>query len=158
MKTLSILFAGVVLGYAVSSYTHKDPAPVPCHCDPCPKIASPPPSPPTAMASVPEAKTINPAEPSTATAQPPVRQLTITGELIAEMEDQWEDLPDQIRLARESGGWRVAFIEDDSVFIRAGFRQDDLITQNAVDALRTNTGDQNIAERFSRILEHVSTR
>lgn len=85
------------------------------------------------------------------------RQMTVSNQIIEQLERDWNDLPQQVRLVREEEGWRVTNLQKASSFARLGFVEGDLITKEAFDALnRMGPIDQDLARRFSRILNRVT--
>jgi hypothetical protein len=85
------------------------------------------------------------------------RLITLTSHTIAEMENNWHDLGQDIHLAREADGWRITELGNNSLFAKAGFAKGDLITEKAIAMLRdTEQGQDNLPERFQQILRSVT--
>lgn len=84
--------------------------------------------------------------------------ISISDELISDLEEQWNDLPNQVRLQREARGYRVIFLQKGSSFSRTGLRQGDLITRESLEELLSSeNGDQELTARVVRIFGHVSS-
>lgn len=83
-------------------------------------------------------------------------ELIITEELVHQLEKNWYDLPRQARLQIENGGWRVSFVEDNSLFAKTGLQSGDFISRQAIQNLTfENSQDANLPNRVMRILTHI---
>lgn len=83
-------------------------------------------------------------------------ELTISEELVRELEKNWYELRNQVQLANEKDGWRVQFVDPNSLFSRTGLQAGDFISQAAILNLKMANGDNNnLSDRVIRILNHV---
>jgi hypothetical protein len=157
MKYLIGIFIGVYIGYLT---WHQGPTPEPVKTVQVERPA------PRLKLSVGEKK-VNPifiphekilATPVTkAIAKVESRLITLSSHTIAEMENNWNNLGQDIRVAREDDGWRITELGRNSLFAKAGFVKGDLITEKAVAALHdSEVGYDNLPERFSRILRSIT--
>jgi len=85
--------------------------------------------------------------------------LSISEDLATDMERDWDNLPNQIHVMEEEGGWRVLYIRDGSLFSQIGLRGGDLINRQLLEALNegVRAGDP-LSQRMSRIFEHTSVQ
>ena len=83
-------------------------------------------------------------------------ELTINEDLVQRLERNWTDLPRQAQLENEAGGWRVRFIDKDSLFAEIGLQPGDFISHQAIQNLKfANAGNSYLSDRVIRILNHV---
>lgn len=95
-------------------------------------------------------------EPEAEQKKPQERELTLNDAIVRQMESQWYQLPQMVKMNREQRGWRVHYVNQNSVFAEAGFRQNDLITDKAIYSLQDQNSKSNgLAHRLIRILNHV---
>lgn len=80
--------------------------------------------------------------------------LDLTEETVQKMEDIWNDLPLLAEARRESRGWRMTRIQENSIFFKAGFRAGDLITDEFLKQLQI--GQETLAFRTQQILNRIT--
>jgi hypothetical protein len=85
--------------------------------------------------------------------------LSISEDLAIDMERDWDDLPNQIHVMEEEGGWRVLYIREGSLFSQTGLRVGDLINRQLLESLDAGVraGDP-LSQRMSRIFAHTSVQ
>lgn len=89
---------------------------------------------------------------------PKTLNISISDELVSDMEDQWADLPNQIRLKKERRGYRVVYLRGDSIFAQTGLQTGDLITRESLERMNDSfRGNEQLTTRVARILGHVSS-
>jgi hypothetical protein len=162
MRYLPVLLLGLILGYSVG---HRPVPPPPVH-EECPtnndnhagEASSPHPIPIAKVVALPP-KILNmkPVE-RTVASEPPrrPRQITVTSQMVAKLEMDWNNLPQQVRLMRENEGWRVIVLQANSLFAELGLKEGDLITNVAVESLGAGQPDADLPVRFSNILRQVT--
>ena len=80
--------------------------------------------------------------------------INLTESAIVQMEDNWNDLPQQAEAKREIRGWRMTKITADSSFYKVGLREGDLITEEFLDRLRNS--DARLVTRMEQILNRIT--
>jgi hypothetical protein len=158
MRLLIGIAIGLYIGYKV---WHEDAIPAPreeaSHEQPAPKhkpfalhFRAPP------AITIPNEKLLAPPI-AKAIKKVEGRLITLTTHTIAEMEDNWNFLGQDIQLAREAEGWRITELGSSSLFAKAGFVKGDLITEKAVASLSdSEQGQDNLSQRFQKILRSVT--
>lgn len=83
-------------------------------------------------------------------------ELSLTEELVKELEKNWSELPRQAQIANEVDGWRVKYIDQHSLFASTGLQEGDFISFQAIRNLKeADHSNQNLSERVIRLLNHV---
>jgi len=100
------------------------------------------------------------------TAQPPERApaatpkkmvaLSLTEDVIRNIEEQWNDLPQLAEAVRELRGWRIVRVETGSVFAKTGLKQGDLVTTEFLENLRTSHNQATLALRVEQVLNRIT--
>jgi len=80
--------------------------------------------------------------------------INLTESVIAQMENNWNDLPLQAEAKRETRGWRMTKITADSGFYKAGLREGDLITEEFLDIMRNSNAQ--LVVRMEQILNRIT--
>lgn len=163
MKTFAVFLIGVAVGFGFARWG-----------SPSPSLGLPAPvtqekSHPVAPSTVQLSKTsvYDKLELSTSDVQkaphiPPQaggRTLLLDERFVRELEDRGRDLHQEIGLEREDGGYRIQMLKPDSAFAKAGFVQGELITNNALEQLQSEDGENgDLSARFARILDTIVVR
>jgi type II secretory pathway component PulC len=85
-----------------------------------------------------------------------VLELTLNEEVVAELENNWKDLRNQIQITTEERGYRVNYLSDNSIFLQAGLQSGDLISYQTLNSMRNaNPEARQLASRVVRIFEYV---
>ena len=83
-------------------------------------------------------------------------ELSLTEELVKELEKNWSELPRQAQIANEVDGWRVKYIDQHSLFASTGLQEGDFISFQAIRNLKeADHSNENLSERVIRLLNHV---
>ncbi len=168
MKYVGLLLIGLVLGFGIGRYTA--PVPPPPVVESQPEPATPPPEDAVDQSSLEPAAppdtpvtSVDKALPSN-NLPPPASgpSLNVNEDLVVQMEQQWDDLPNQIHMTREEKGWRVSFIQSGSPLAQAGVQAGDLITPEMVDAVSDGASgggvdEDTVSDRLVNIFNYVSS-
>lgn len=162
MKYFAVLAIGILLGFALGRFPFGETkAPQLFVAEQFEESATAPPPEPVAAAEPPTSmQQANASPPPTAPApestdaQDPGKepvQLVISEQLADQMEENWDDLPNQLHIMKEENGYRVIYVQDGSLASQTGLQSGDLITRESLGSL-----DRGQAERVARILSHVA--
>ena len=177
MKLVAVLILGIGIGFGLAKHQTVPPvasvaaAPPPsCNCHNTVQVL--PAEPPVASESktprAPASQNQGGTESgstSSVSKNPPFEfkrvqkvEVGFSSELLSQLEEQWNDLPNQVRLVREERGWRVMALEPASLFARVGLKVGDLITNESVEEMQFNEDTTAFHDRVVDLLDHVTDR
>lgn len=89
------------------------------------------------------------------TERKPGREITLSEGLVQALESRGRDLQKEIELTREENGYRIKALRSDSPFAKAGLQKGELITNKALEQLKSNSDSGDLPQRFSLILDSI---